>query len=241
MVLPSPQYAACLCVGKLDRLSSLQHVSGGSLTNKYCTIWLHVCNGVGTVVAVFVVYTIPFLLYAAKNMNNIDCGVRTVLQIVIVGRMTEISTSLQAWQCFYSVKRSHSHYPHLTSDSCKGFPCRYSSMHPTHCIKSQYSLRIYCWLLTVDTYWTFMSLHTVVLSSFFNLSFNSSSFQEGEHTVRVTFNSARDPWLISFELPALTISGRVFTYNMFFMHIKALYLEHYKPLENLYNLYLFTW
>ncbi len=50
----------------------------------------------GIVAAVFVVYTIQFLLYAVKNMNYIHWGVRTVLQIVIVGRMTGISMSLQA-------------------------------------------------------------------------------------------------------------------------------------------------
>lgn len=169
MLLSSLQYVVSLCVGKLDRLSSLQHVSGGSLTNNYCTTWLHVCDGVGTVVAVFVVYTIPFLLYAAKNMNYIDCGVRTVLQIVIVGRMTGISTSLQAWQFFYPVKRFHSHNPHLTSDNCRGFPCRYSYMHPTHCIKPQYSLRIHCWLLTVDKYYihVFTYYSTVIFFSYF--------------------------------------------------------------------------
>lgn len=166
--MPSPQYVVSLCVGKLDSLT-LQHVSGGSLANKYCTPWLRVCNGVGIVAAVFVVYTIQFLLYAVKNMNYIHWGVRTVLQIVIVGRMTGISMSLQAWQCFYPVKRFHSHNPHLTSDNCKAFSCCYSCMHPTHCIKPHYSLRIYCWLLTVDIYWTFMSLHNSTVIFFQSL------------------------------------------------------------------------
>lgn len=96
-------------------------------------------------------YTLPFVLYADTNVNSIYCRVHTVVQIVIGGKMTEIPTSLQTWQCFYPVKPFHSHNAHLTSDNIKGFPCNYS-----YCIFSNQlykTIIIYCGLLPVKQYY----------------------------------------------------------------------------------------
>lgn len=64
------------CVGKLDRLSSLQHVSGGSLTNKYWTIWLHVCDGVGRAVFLASHYVSIFMVCIVKINYIVKCVCR---------------------------------------------------------------------------------------------------------------------------------------------------------------------
>lgn len=63
---PFLRHVVSLCGGKRDRLSSLQHVSGGSLTNKYWTTY-SICNDAGRAVAVFLIYTLEYLFYAFKT------------------------------------------------------------------------------------------------------------------------------------------------------------------------------
>lgn len=63
---PFLRHVVSLCGGKRDRLSSLQHVSGGSLTNKYWTTY-SICNDAGRAVAVFLIYTLQYLFYAFKT------------------------------------------------------------------------------------------------------------------------------------------------------------------------------
>lgn len=107
VVLPSLQHVVSLCVGKLDRLM-FSTCQPGLINNiKLTNILYHMIsffNGVGTVVTVFLVHTIWFVLYVVKYINEIGC------------RMTEM--------LLYPVKRFH-------SDNCKGFPCHYSYMYST--------------------------------------------------------------------------------------------------------------
>lgn len=85
------------CVGKLDRLSSLQHVSGGSLTNKYCTTWLHVCDGVGRAVFLASHYVSIFMVCIVKINCNVKCVCSFFLNLLFLNPALNISTFHKRW------------------------------------------------------------------------------------------------------------------------------------------------